>query len=75
MCGENQNRGVGCFCRADAAFEAGRCSGTIFQHPFNQGSLAVRYLYEYLVEGRRFERNVLLMPQRTVKRNIDYISN
>ena len=47
----------------------------IFQHPFNQGRLAIRYLYEYLVQGRRFEQNVLLMPQLVVKSNIDYISN
>ena len=48
---------------------------TIFRHPFNQDSLAVRYLHEYPVEGRRFEQNVLLMPQRAVKRNMDSISN
>ena len=48
---------------------------TIFQNPYNQGRLAVRYLYEYLVEGRRFENNVFLLPQLVIKSNIDHISN
>jgi len=48
---------------------------TIFQNPFNQGRLAVRYLYEYLAQRRRFDQDFLLMPQLVVKSNIDYISN
>ncbi len=48
---------------------------TIFQNPFNQGRLAVRYLYEYLAQGCRFEPNILLMPRLVIKSNIDYISN
>ncbi len=48
---------------------------TIFQNPYNQGRLAVRYLYEYIVEGRKLDDTVFLLPQLVVKSNIDYITN
>ena len=45
---------------------------TIFQNPFMQGRLATRYLFEYLVEGRRFEETeILLDPQIVLRSNLE----
>ncbi len=46
-------------------------NATIFQNPFTQGRLAVRYLYEYMVEGRRFDNDVVLLdPQIVLRSNL-----
>ena len=44
---------------------------TIFQNPYNQGRLAVRYLYEMMAEGRVIDRNIFLDPQLVIKSNVD----
>ena len=44
---------------------------TIFQNPYNQGRLAVRYLYEYLTEGKALKKNIFLDPQLVIKSNVD----
>ncbi len=52
--------------------KSGLVFATIFQNPFNQGRLATRYLFEYLVEGREFEEDeVLLDPQIVLKSNLE----
>ncbi|MCI8597469.1 MAG: LacI family transcriptional regulator [Lachnospiraceae bacterium] len=52
--------------------KSGLVFATIFQNPFNQGRLATRYLFEYLVEGREFEEDeVLLEPQIVLKSNLE----
>lgn len=52
--------------------KSGLVFATIFQNPFNQGRLATRYLFEYLVEGREFEKDdILLDPQIVLKSNLE----
>ena len=49
---------------------------TIFQNPFLQGRLAVRYLYEYMAEGRQFENDVIrLDPQIVLRSNLPLYSD
>jgi LacI family transcriptional regulator len=43
---------------------------SIFQDPFNQGRLALKYLYRYIAEGRAFERDILIKPQIILKSNM-----
>ena len=51
---------------------SGLVLATIFQNPFMQGRLATRYLFEYLVEGRRFEETeILLDPQIVLRSNLE----
>ncbi|MEA5002993.1 MAG: LacI family DNA-binding transcriptional regulator [Christensenella sp.] len=50
-------------------------NATIFQNPFSQGRLAVQYLYEYMVEGRKFEEDVVLLdPQIVLRSNLPQFS-
>lgn len=51
--------------------ESGTVFATIFQNPFEQGRIATRYLFEYLVERRRFKySDVLLDPQVILRSNV-----
>ena len=51
---------------------SGLVYATIFQNPFNQGRLAVHYLFEYLVGERKFGKNeILLDPQIVIRSNIE----
>ena len=53
----------------------GIINATIFQNPYMQGKMAVRYLYEYMVEGRRFDDDVILLdPQIVLKSNVSLYS-
>ena len=55
--------------------DEGVINATIFQNPFLQGRLAVRYLYEYMVEGRRFEEDIVLLdPQIVLRSNLSLFS-
>lgn len=50
---------------------SGLVMASIFQNPFEQGRLATRYLFEYLVEQREFETDrILLDPQFVMKSNV-----
>jgi LacI family transcriptional regulator len=52
--------------------KSGLVFATIFQNPYTQGRLATKYLFEYLVEGRKFEgTDILLDPQIVLKSNLE----
>jgi len=44
---------------------------SVFQDPYNQGRLALKYLYWNIAEGRTFDRNILLKPQIILKSQMD----
>lgn len=44
---------------------------SIFQDPFNQGRYAVKYLYEYITEEKKFESSILFKPQVIFKNIVD----
>jgi Transcriptional regulators len=44
---------------------------TLFQDPFNQGRLALKYLYQHIAEGAKFENDILIKPQIVLKSNMD----
>lgn len=51
---------------------SGLVYATIFQNPFNQGRLAVQYLFEYLLGERKFEEDeILLDPQIVIRSNME----
>ncbi len=44
---------------------------SIFQDPFNQGRLALKYLYKYIEDSEKPDSNILIKPQIVLKSNID----
>lgn len=49
--------------------EEGVIDATIFQNPFRQGRMAFQYLYEYMVEGRRFDTDIIYLDPRIILRS------
>ncbi|MBU9738308.1 LacI family DNA-binding transcriptional regulator [Diplocloster agilis] len=49
--------------------EEGTIDATIFQNPFQQGRIAFRYLYEYMVEGRRFDTDTIYLDPSIILRS------
>ena len=49
----------------------GVIDATIFQQPHNIGYLAFKYLFEYLTEGRRIDKDILLPPQIVLNSNLE----
>jgi ABC-type sugar transport system, periplasmic component len=44
---------------------------SIFQDPFNQGRLALKYMYQHIAEGKLFDKDILIKPQIILKSNIE----
>ena len=71
------------FPEIEALINDGYVNATIFQDPFNQGKMVLKYMYEYIAENRRFhESDILLNPSiilksnlELYKKNIEFIKN
>lgn len=44
---------------------------SIFQDPVNQGRYAVKYMFEYITEGKKFDGRILFKPQVIFKSIVD----
>lgn len=49
----------------------GTVQATIYQNQFGQAKKAFKNLYEYIAEGRQFEKDIYMIPQIIVRTNID----
>lgn len=47
---------------------------SIFQDSFNQGRLALKFLYQHIAEATPVEKNILIKPQIILKSNVDSFS-